>query len=211
VRVVAASLGVQQVGDVSPLSSLARCAPRGSRRAAAVVAAALVVLVTAGCSLLTPSGPAPSPGPDRTAPVGTNAAGDPAVDYHDAEAVCDAFSSALLTVDTTSDRSPGDALARAARYATAGLLAAAPPAGVDARWQEWTGHQAHTRVTTSAYAGDAGGPDERPRAVRLARVTPVGRDGWQGPVSRYAVHCALEAHGDGALRVTGYELEPLGQ
>ncbi|MEV0732256.1 hypothetical protein [Polymorphospora sp. NPDC050346] len=116
---------------------------------------------------------------------------------------------ALLTHNTATDISADDAFRRTAPYVSTPLLTAPSVGGADVGWQDWVARQAYTTVDIGPYAGDASGPDSRPRAVSLATVTVTGRDGWRGPMLRYAVYCDLTAQDNGSMRVAGYELEPL--
>ncbi|MEH1124717.1 hypothetical protein [Micromonospora sp. CPCC 206061] len=115
-----------------------------------------------------------------------------------------------MTRDALADASPADAFRRAAPYMTMSLSGAAADSRADAEWQDLVGHKAHTQVVTSHYAGDAAPEPAQPISSRLAVVTAIGRDGWQGQPARYVVHCVLKVQDQGRLLVSAYETEPLG-
>lgn len=204
--VMAADRGAPQVRDVPPLASLTRRAPRPAWSQALWVALVLAGAATAaGCDADT-TRPQHLPPPSQPAP----AALDPGIEYRDGDAVCDAFVRSIMTRDAQADGSPAAAFRRAAPYMTTSLSGAAAGSRADASWQHLVDHEAHTQVVTSHYAGDAAPESAQPTRSRLAIVTAVGRDGWQGPPARFAVHCVLEVLDQGRLLVSAYEIEPLG-
>lgn len=205
----APAVAVPPSRDVTRVSRVGSCAHARRIGVALTLIAATGALTTTGCRI-TNTSPAPGAPSPADAPPAAAAAADPSVDYRNADVVCDAFTRALLSIDTTTDPSPDDALPRAAPYVTGPMLATphALPNGI--RWQQWADHQARTEVTTSTYAGDAVQANGPVRTARLAQVTPVGRDGWRGQTQRYVVYCDLEPHGAQQLRVSAYTVEPLG-
>lgn len=188
--------------------------PSGTRGATAAAAMALAaVLTAAGCGSgtdgarqgpATPSAPAatgtgPYPTPSdaaEAAPLPAGSGGTPKggvpkpddVDQADADVVSKGALTVMRTFDTTVDRGPSDAEARAA---SAGWLTDAyaarlsehrPRAAPGAPWQEWAGHRAYTTVALQK-AEDAAKPaDTDTEAWRQWAVTttPRGRDGWTG-------------------------------
>lgn len=114
---------------------------------------------------------------------------------------------ALRTVDTTRDRSPRDAAARAlpllgGQLADA-VAATRTPSGSGADWARWAAHGAHTVVTATPGA-DSGAPPDTPAVVYrqyTVTVTPVGRDHWQGSAFTYVVFATL-TRGPAGWRVT---------
>jgi len=114
---------------------------------------------------------------------------------------------ALRTVDTTRDRSPRDAAARALPLLGGQLAedvaAAGPPSGSGADWALWAAHGAQTVVAVTPGA-DSGAPADT--AVVMYRqftvtVTPVGRDHWLGSALTYVVFATL-TRGPAGWRVT---------
>ena len=136
---------------------------------------------------------------------------DPKVDYHDDTAVCHAFTRAIYTVNATRDTGPNDAYRRAASYVTAKIVASMDTGsrfGPD--WQNLVDHHATTTVDLRPLIGDQAGHAPNAHAVSvLAIVKVTGRDGWQGPTTRHAVHCALAPSSTGELRVGDYQVEDL--
>lgn len=209
--------GTRRVEGESPTFSPSTLhVPRTWGHTAVALTATLAVGALAGCTSREPT----DNGPATAAGVSISTGPDPTVAYRNPYAVCRAFTAVLLTVGTHRDGSRSDSLRRTGPYVTPALLERVPPGGGDPQWQEWAEHEVHTEVLITAYAGDAGAngsgvsdsaaDDVGTHAVWLAAVTPVGRDGWRGPVASYAVHCVLTHVGDGGLRVAEYELEPLG-
>jgi hypothetical protein len=177
----------------------------GTRIVAFTVAVVLGPAGTAGCS-----------GDKRQrsmSPAASVPAADPAVDYRDPAQVCGAFAAAVQKADTILDSGPGDAYQRAAPYADAALGAAIvdeQTAASQLRWLEWASHRAYVEVGIDSYAGNALPPEAdgvRYQAV-LVTAQPVGRDGWRGPIGRYAVFCSLRPVGDG-WRISDYDIEEL--
>jgi hypothetical protein len=96
---------------------------------------------------------------------------------------------ALGSADTTIDTDPNATARRAVTWldpAFAAQVRAFPPIQAPgAQWAQWASHRAALRVT-ARLGGDEHPPDTASTAYRqvLATVTPVGRDGWRGPVQQ---------------------------
>jgi len=114
---------------------------------------------------------------------------------------------ALRTVDTSRDRSPRDAAARALPLLGGQLAedvaAAGPPSGSGADWARWAAHGARTVVAATPGADSGAPPDTAAVVYRqyTVTVTPVGRDNWQGSALTYVVFATL-THGPAGWRVT---------
>ncbi|GGM24034.1 hypothetical protein ACFFX1_10220 [Dactylosporangium sucinum] len=196
-----------------------------SARAAAL--ATLLMLVLAGCGgppqpngLSGPSGwpdllghtaadetgapAAPSLAPTVSPPV------EPGFDYADSSEVCRRFLAALYSADTTRDRGPGDAYARASRYVTGAMAGQSAAAEHDGRWATWVDHGARLETQLTAYVDGEQMPDSTVAVYRAYRVTvtPVGADGWRGWSERSLIYCTLHRD-DGGWRVAGYDLYPV--
>ncbi|PZS28222.1 MAG: hypothetical protein DLM61_15250 [Pseudonocardiales bacterium] len=98
--------------------------------------------------------------------------------------------------DTNSDADPNETTRRAAAWLTPTLAAQVrafhPAAAPGARWALWTAHRAYLRVQ-ARLSGDDHPADTATGAVRavLVTATPIGRDGWRGPVDRFVVIVSL--------------------
>lgn len=180
-------------------------------RGASFTAAATVLAVGAvltGCgSASTPATPTPTatpapssglvvpsitqPGPPIP-PVPTGAAGvprgqapDPA-STSDAGAVAAVFAADTLTYDTALDRSPFDAQARSARWATpayAQILRTPLPNTGNNGFTILAQHHGYTTVTVTANHDDGQPPDQLTTAARSFTLTATGHgdSGWTAP------------------------------
>lgn len=179
---------------------------------ATIVGAVALALTVSGCSASPgPAAPVVSPSADRSTESSSDR--DPTLDYRDATAVCGAFSRTAYTVDATVDRHPDDAFLRSRPYVSERFYAdvvEGPRGRVGVRWQALVAHRATVTVELQPFIGDNPGFRPDPRAASVFAVTTaVGRDGWQGPVERYAVHCTLVTDVDGDLRVDAYTFDVL--
>ena len=189
-----------------------------SRRRALVLA---VALAAAGALLVLPAIASTPPPPTRTpatagaapgtlAPAAGAAPVDAGFDYADPQQVCRRFAAALYSADTTRDRSPRDAWARAARYASAAL--ATMDTGRDGRWDTWTAHRARLQTRVSAFTDVHQDPDTTltaQRAVRLA-ATAVGVQQWRGWTEHTLLYCALTREpAERRWRVSAYDIYPV--
>lgn len=128
-----------------------------------------------------PAAEAPSPTPQSSATPATAAVG---------------AARAWTSSDTNSDADPNATTRRAAAWLTPTLAAQVrafhPAAAPGARWALWTTHRAYLRVQ-ARLSGDDHPADTATGAVRavLVTATPIGRDGWRGPVDRFVVVVSL--------------------
>jgi hypothetical protein len=207
-------------------------------RAGACLAAAVVVLLAAGCGhepaadtaaaspappSQTPGGPSSPtseafgqvplpPGRPGTPPVPLPQAGK--VNGQDAGAVSAAALTIMWTFDTTIDTSRHEASLRAAPFLDPGYLAAlreSPPRSAPgAEWNSLRAHRAYTTVQlTPGY--DDQPPDTATEARRRwgLTTTPVGRDGWKGSSSLVTVFATLTRPGPAApWRLSGLNVTP---
>lgn len=199
------------------------------RRAATLIVAVSLAAAAASCNTSrdTTRNAAPTAAPTvtdtseapATTPSSAPATGSPAptktpalpesrrVDQANPDAVCQAFTAALFTIDTaTGDTSWGHAGERAAAYATAALakeLKSGPRRG-NAQWTTWINHRAHTTTTTTP--GDEHPPDAATTARRSwsATYTPRGRDNWTGPPETAVIYCTL-TKSEGGWHVASYD------
>jgi len=152
--------------------------------------------------------PAAPPSAATTHPVTPQPAALPSrLGTPDPDRVAVAAITVLRTVDTTRDRSPRDAAARALPLLGGQLAedvaAAGPPSGSGADWARWAAHGAHTVVAATPGADSGAPPDTTPVVYRqyTITITPVGRDHWQGSALTYVVFATLTS-GPGGWRVT---------
>ena len=102
------------------------------------------------------------------------------------DAVAVAGVTALLSYDTAIDVDQNGAARRARRLLTADFAAAVlayrPVVTPGAEWTSWAEYRARVRVA-AAVGGDDHPADTPTTAWRqvIARLVPVGRDGWIGP------------------------------
>jgi hypothetical protein len=181
-----------------------------------------LVLAMAGCSInpVAPAAPPVSaaPTPEVTPidpPPVVAAVSPPAVSgfgYRDAGQVCQRFTSALYSADTTRDKDAGAAWRRAAAYMSGALAAQSAAAARDGRWDLWRQHRARLETTTLLFETDPEAADPITAAGRTVRVTatPVGADGWRGPTENSDVRCELARAGvHDAWRVAEFRIEPV--
>lgn len=170
---------------------------RQTRRRSATTGAATVLaaLVMAGCG--SGSGSATTP-----------ATADAADRYQDPGQVCTAFAADRARHDTTTDTGPGDAHQRARRWAHPDFIDDPPPAGRHPQWALWTRHRVAVEVAVRPWAGDGLPADTDQHAYRavLVSATPIGGDGWTGPVTWQTVYCTL-GRADGRWLVTDYQVD----
>lgn len=170
---------------------------RQTRRLSAIIGAATVLaaLIVAGCG-----GASGSATPPATA--------DAADGYRDPGQVCAAFAAERARHDTTTDTGPGDAHLRARRWAHPDLADNAAPAGRHQQWSLWTAHRVVVEVAVEPWAGDGLPADTDQHTYRavLVSATPVGGDGWTGPVTRQTVYCTL-GRAEGRWLVTRYQVD----
>ncbi|MGH3442625.1 MAG: hypothetical protein ACRDUY_11410, partial [Nitriliruptorales bacterium] len=83
-----------------------------------------------------------------------------------------------------------------------------PPAGRHPQWSLWTQHRVVVEVAVRPWAGDGLPADTDQHAYRavLVSATPVGGDGWTGPVTWQPVYCTL-GRAEGRWLVTGYQVD----
>jgi len=128
-----------------------------------------------------PAEPAPSPTPRSSATPAAAAVG---------------AARAWAASDTDSDADPNATTRRAAAWLTPTLAAQVrafhSAAAPGARWALWTAHRAYLRVQ-ARLSGDDHPVDTATGAARavLVTATPIGRDGWRGPVARFVVVVSL--------------------
>jgi hypothetical protein len=151
--------------------------------------------------------PATPPPGGHTASPAAPGSSPTAINRSTPDAVCQAFTAALFTIDTArGDTSWDSAAARAAAYVVPKLaneLTNGPHRG-DAQWTTWISHRASTTVETAA--GDNGPADTPTNARRAwsASYTPHGRDNWTGPRQEAVIYCTLTKGNDG-WRIERYE------
>jgi hypothetical protein len=181
-----------------------------------------LVLAVAGCSItpVAPAAPPVSAAPtSEVTPTGSPsvvAAVSPPVvsgfDYHDAGQVCQRFTSALYSADSTRDTDAAAAWRRAAAYMSGALAAQSAAAARDGRWDLWRQHRAHLDTTTLLFPPEPEAADTTTAAGRTVRVTatPVGTGGWRGPTENSDVRCELARAGvRDAWRVAQFRIEPV--
>lgn len=128
-----------------------------------------------------PAAAAPSPTPQSSATPAAAAVG---------------AARAWTSSDTNSDADPNATTRRAAAWLTPTLTAQVrafhPAAAPGARWALWTAHRAYLRGQ-ARLSGDDHPADTATGARRavLVTATPIGRDGWRGPVNRFVVVVTL--------------------
>jgi len=161
--------------------------------------------------------PAPGPGPGPTMavtgspfpsapPVPTGVAGQPrgasttAATTSDPDSVAQAFATVTFTFDTALDRSPFDAQARSATYATptfAATLTRPLVQGGGAEWNTLAAHHGFTTVGLAANNDDGRPPDQLRAAARGYTVTVTGHGdaGWTQTVDTEAMYLYLTRTG----------------
>ncbi len=139
-------------------------------------------------------------------PVPTGVAGQPRgasttpATTSDPDSVAQAFATVTFTFDTALDRSPFDAQARSATYATPTFAATLTRPLVQGGGQEWNTLVAHHGFTTVALAAnndDGRPPDELRAAARGYTVTVTGHGdaGWTQTVDTEAMYLYLTRTG----------------
>jgi hypothetical protein len=137
--------------------------------------------------------PSPAPPPVTPPPIGSADGSDPS-------SVSRVVIECMYEIDTTRDSGFAAGLRRAADLLTpeyAASVSSAPTPSPDARWREYTAHQAYTEVSLTDTAEDHP-VDTATTAHRewLVSYTPVGRDGWRGtPVQSLALVTLTHAAG----------------
>ena len=193
------------VGPATPATPTAHAAPPGPSRPPGSPTA----LVQSRPSPVTVQPPPTAPASAATThPATTHPAASPSrLGTPGPDRVAAAAITALRTVDTTRDRTPSDAAARAlpllGGQLAADVAAAGPPSGSGADWALWAAHRAHTVVTATPGADSGAPPDTAAVVYRqyTVTVTPVGRDHWQGSALTYVVFATL-TRGPAGWRVT---------
>lgn len=116
---------------------------------------------------------------------------DPAaVDDADPTAVAVAALTAAYSFDAASDASAEDAMARVQAWLAAPHDDAAYDLDglrqdVQRDWEQWAQHQAFASINAiDPHTTDVDTPDTATRAERrfYVRMTPIGRDAWNGPL-----------------------------
>lgn len=138
------------------------------------------------------------PGMSQPAPV---AVPDPAaVDGHDPTAVAVAALTAAYSFDTAHDTSSDDAMSRtqpwlAAPYDSSTYDLDGLRQDVQRDWDQWAEHQAFASLNgIDPHTTDVDTPDTATRAERrfYVRMTPIGRDAWNGPLVEHQWFAFLE-------------------
>ncbi len=168
-------------------------------------------------SIAAPLPPSSSPAPGPTValtgtpfpsapPVPTGISGQPrgasstAATASDPDGVAQAFATVTFTFDTALDRSPFDAQARSATYATPTFAATLKRPLVQAGGQEWNTLAAHHGFTTVGLVAnnDDGRPADQLRAAArgyTVTVTGHGDAGWSQTVDTEAMYLYLTRTG----------------
>jgi hypothetical protein len=160
----------------------------------------------------------PTPGPRQTPtlPPGMRqpepvAVPDPAtVDGGDATAVALAALTAAYSFDTAHDASSADAMGRAQTWLAEPYDSSAYDLDglrqdVERDWESWSRHQAFASINgIDPHTTDVDNPDTATRAERrfYVRMTPIGRDAWNGPLVEHQWFAFLQrASADDQWRV----------
>lgn len=170
-------------------------------------AAMLMVCISACGTPSTPGSPdasaTPSPGAASTqVGVAPGVPGVPRgisatpVDDANPTAVAEAFAAATFSYDTAMDRSPSDAQARSAPFATPsyGAQLRQPLAqGGGARWNDLEAHRGYTTVSVAGNRDDGRAPDTPGTAVRSFTVATTGHspDTWSAPMGSVLLFLSL--------------------
>ncbi|WP_203417012.1 hypothetical protein, partial [Jiangella ureilytica] len=140
---------------------------------------------------------------------------DPAtVDGGDPTAVAVAALTAAYSFDTAHDASSADAMDRAQTWLAAPYDSSAYDLDglrqdVERDWERWSQHQAFASINgIEPHTTDVDTPDTATRAERrfYVRMTPIGRDAWNGPLVEHQWFAFLERASAGdPWRVVGLQ------
>ncbi|MBB5787182.1 hypothetical protein [Jiangella mangrovi] len=122
------------------------------------------------------------------------------VDGDDPTAVAVAALTAAYSFDTATDTSSADAMDRAQVWLAAPYDSSAYDLDglrqdVERDWERWSGHQAFASINgIDPHTTDVDTPDTATRAERrfYVRMTPIGRDAWNGPLVEHQWFAFLE-------------------
>lgn len=157
-----------------------------------VALAALSMFAAAGCA-------SDSQTTETAAERSATGVGDSTPVGPDVQRACARFVVTALSIDTTTDRGPGDARTRAARaHGVPELAARMQGHGKDPNWPLLAAHAAHVQVTTQPIADDPPpAQNDVAAAGVLADRVAVGAANWRHQLSETAAYCSLRRTHEG--------------